>query len=137
MSGRVTNMVQYCEQCVKIWARRISLFWGVGINGIPSLGVGGYPPAAGSRTVQGVGGYPPGWRRKNCRYIGYTADVWLAFLASRRSGDRCTVGIPREPVWKGCVAARKPERRAGSPFIAPGGLCTRPPHSVTTVMGVT
>eukprot|EP00966_Prymnesium_polylepis_P231392 5354263-Prymnesium_polylepis.2 len=56
----------------------------------------------------------------------------------------CTVGIPRprEPVWKRGRAASPPGKRkrrkarTGSPFIAPGGLCTRPPHSVTTVMGV-
>ena len=87
--------------------------------GSTSRGVGGYRPAAGVRTVQGVGGYPPGWRRKNCRYIGYKADVWPA---SRRSGDRSVVrsvhgghtppARARLEAWKGCVAARKAEKRA-------------------------
>ena len=36
---------------------RISLGWGVGINGGPGLGVGRYPAAAGRKPARGVGRY--------------------------------------------------------------------------------
>ena len=72
MASGETNSDRDCQDFVIL---------GVGMVGGPAWGVGGYPLAAGSRTVQGVGGYPG------------ASHVMAAMIGARFFARRRLVGL--------------------------------------------